>query len=169
MLHPRQVIRHAVVAQLAGKTAAGARVFPERGDAYERSELPAIAVYAPTESTDAQSWATSPRELDRRALVVVEAALEQNANTLDAVDALCLEIENALHADWTLGGAASDLRLTSTEMGVATDGRKRIGAARLEFEVRYYSDAVPAGDFDDFKTVDARHGTLARDTVDVQP
>lgn len=167
--HPRQVIRHAVVSQLVGKTGAGSRVYPDRRIPFQRVELPALAVYVPTESVEIQSRATAPRELDRRAQVVVEAAVQQAENVDDALDALALQVEDALHADWTLGGVASDLLLTSTETDVVDTGKQLIGVARLEFEVRYYSAAVPAATLDDFKTADVRHGTLAHDIVEVQP
>jgi hypothetical protein len=167
--HPRQAIRHAVVAQLLGQTAAGSRVYPDRRVPFQRVELPALAVYVPTESVELQSRATAPRELDRRAQVVVEALVQQAESVDDALDAIALEVENALHRDWTLGGVASDLLLTSTETDVVDTGKQLIGVVRLEFEVRYYSEAVPAATLDDFKTADVRHGTLARDTVEVQP
>lgn len=167
--HPRQVIRHAVVAQLTGKTAAGARVYPDRRVAFQRVELPALAVYVPTEAVDIQSRATAPRELDRRAQVVVEALVQQAEGVDDALDALALEVEDALHGDWTLGGAASDLLLTSTETDVVDTGKQLIGVVRLEFEARYFSEAVPVAALADFKTADVRHGTLAHDTVEVQP
>lgn len=169
MPHPRQVIRHAVVAQLVGKTAAGTRVFPARRIPFQRVELPALAVYVPTESVDVQSRATAPRELDRRAQVVVEAMAQQAGDVDDVLDEIAFQVENALHADWTLGGVASDLLLTATETEVLDDGKQLIGVVRLEFEVRYYSEAVPAATLDDFKTADVQHGTLAQDTVEVQP
>lgn len=169
MPHPRQVIRHAVVAQLLGNTVAGARVFAARRVPFQRVELPAVAVYVPTESVEVTSRATAPRELDRRAQVVVEACAQGAGDVDDALDEIALQVENALHADWTLGGVASDLLLVSTEVDVMDDGKQLIGVARLEFEVRYYSDAVFAGTLDDFKTADVQHGTLARDTVEVQP
>lgn len=167
--HPRQAIRHAVVTQLAGKTAAGARVFPDRRVAFQRVDLPALAVYVPTESVDVQSRSTAPRELDRRAQVVVEGLVQQAENADDALDALALEVESALHADWGLGGTASDLLLTSTETDVVDTGKQLIGVVRLEFEVRYFSEAAPVLELDDFKTANVRHGTLAEDNVEVQP
>lgn len=167
--HPRQVIRHAVVAQLINKTGAGTRVYPDRRIPFQRVELPALAVYVPTESVEIQSRATAPRELDRRAQAVVEVLVQQAEGVDDALDALALEVENALHADWTLGGVASDLLLTSTETEVVDTGKQLIGVARLEFEVRYYTEAVPVAALDDFKTADVRYGTLAHDNVEVQP
>lgn len=167
--HPRQLVRHAVVAQLTGKTAAGSRVYPDRRIPFERVELPALAVYVPTESVEVTSRATAPRELDRRAQVVVEALVQQATGVDDALDALALQVEDALHADWTLGGKSSDLLLTSTETDVIDTGKQLVGVVRLEFEVRYYSEATPAATLDDFKTADVRHGALAHDTVEVQP
>lgn len=169
MPHPRQIIRHAVVAQLVDKTAAGARVYPARRIPLQRVELPAVAVYVPTESVEVTSRATAPRELDRRVQLVVEAIVQQAENADDALDELALGVENALHADWTLGGVASDLLLVNTEVDVVDDGRQLIGVVRLEWEVRYYSDAVPLAELDDFKTADVQHGTLAHDIVEVQP
>ncbi|MFH0750669.1 MAG: hypothetical protein V2B17_02420, partial [Chloroflexota bacterium] len=111
VLHQRAVLRNAVVAALkAASTSAEQRVFASRMTPYQRVGLPAVSVYTLSETSDDQQ--TAPRELKRAAQLVIEAVLEQTAEVDDALDAMALELERALHADPTFGGACSDSTLT---------------------------------------------------------
>lgn len=158
MAHPRQLIRHAVAAALTGATAAGANVYKTRVLPFRRNGLPAVAVYTLTESvrTDEKS---APRELERRTELVVEGAVQaaSTENADDALDALALEIEAALHADPTFGGTAADSILSSTEIDVAGEGEQMIGVVKLTYEVTYYAYADVGTTLDDFKTANIRH------------
>ncbi len=167
-MHPRQRIREAVAAQLTGKTAAGNRVFPTRAVPLRRVELPALAVYTPSESVEPASRQTAPRELRRVVQVVVEGVVNRAAGVDDALDALALEVETALHVDDSLGGAASDLLLLSSELDVFDDAAQTVGVVRLEFEATYYTLAPEPGELDEFKTAGVKHGELAEDVVHVE-
>lgn len=178
MPHRRQQIREAVAAVLvAAGTVAGARVYTTRMVPHRRAQLPAVSVYALEESVDSESRATSPRELTRRLQLAVEGAVEAAENVDDALDALALELERAMHADDTLGGLAGDVLLSSTELAVAEEGAKPIGLVRLVYEVTYNTYAPEAADVtvDDLDTLDVRYSLegeqatadQAQDTIDV--
>ncbi len=173
-IHKRQAIREAVKAQLIGvgpngydyRTAAALRVYATRVLPWKRGELPAIAVYMLEESVAPESKATAPRELTRNAQLAIEAAVKAGDNVDDALDAIALEIERAIHSDETLAGTASDAVLATTELNVAEDGERLVGFVRLTYSVTYYTYAPEAADvvLDDLTTVNIRTslgGTVA--------
>lgn len=155
-LHQRKTIRDAVVAALvAADTAAGARCYPTRVVPWKRLTLPAISVYGLSESSDDKQ--SAPRELTRTMQLAVEAAVK-GANIDDALDALALEIERAMHADPSFGDVCSDCVLTGTELEAAVDGDEPVGFLRLTYRTTYFTDAPAAADVtvDDLSTVDAK-------------
>lgn len=159
MAHQRQVIREAVKAQLLGRTAAGPRVFETRELPLKRLELPALSVYALEEAVDAASASTAPRELKRRLQLAIEGVVVLGADIDDALDALALQVERAVDADETFGGAASDSILTSTEIGIKTEAERPTGHIRLTYAVTYFTDAPAAADqptLQDFLTADVK-------------
>lgn len=157
MSHPRQLIRHAVAAQLTGATAAGTRVFKTRVLPYRR-ELPAVAVYTFTETVDVDVD-SSPRELKRTLDLVIEGAVQATSaeNPDDLLDALALEIETALHADPTFGNTAADAVLSATELEVVAEGEQLIGVVKLTYRVEYYAFADTFVPPDDFNTANVRY------------
>jgi len=169
MAHPRQEIRHAVATQLTGATAAGTRVFRTRVLPYKRVELPALAVYTPTETVNVDVD-TAPRELERSPELVIEGAVKAagSENVDDALDAMALEIENALHADPTFGGVAADAVLSSTELDIIEDGDTLVGLVKLTYKVEYFAPAAVPPVLDDFKTADIRHNLSGAQHVDNQ-
>lgn len=156
--HQRQLIREAAKAALLGKTAAGDRVYETRLIPYRRLELPALAVYALEEEVDSESARTAPRELARDLDLAIEGVVLPGENVDDALDALALQVETAIHADETLGGTASDAILTGTEIDILIDGEEEMGVVRLIYRTRYYTYAPDAADveLDDFQTADIR-------------
>lgn len=148
MAHQRQLIREAVKAQLLGKTAAAARVYETRVVPWKRLELPAVAVYALEETVDRASQSTAPRELRRQLKLAIEVAVKAGTNLDDALDAVALEVERALHADPTFGDTASDSILESTQISLAEEGDTLIGLALLTFSVTYFTMAPEAADVD---------------------
>lgn len=156
--HPRQQIREAVKALLLNQTAAGSRVSETRVISYRKSELPAVSIYIPVESVEPdESRNTAPRELTRTAQLVIEGVVQQTANVDDALDALALEIETAMHADETFGGKADDSILESTEATLTEDGDRLVGVVRLVYSVEYRTFAPEAVTLDDFNRADIRY------------
>lgn len=161
-LHPRQEIREALVAALKGTadprpTAAGERVFETRYVPWRTQQLPAISVYATSEPTRETSRSTAPLEYTRDLNMTVEAVLSANADADDALDAICLQIERAVHRDPTLGGKSSNLVLIETELGSVSAEGQVFAAAQLHLEVSYRSPAIYDEPEDDFETADIKH------------
>lgn len=142
MPHQRQLIRHAVQAQLAGQTAALTRVLRMKRTPWKANQLPGISVYTLEESVDQAR--TLPRELDRTLQLKVEGALVLTDDIDDALDALALEIENAIHADPTFGETAEDSYLAATDIVIDAAAEQPVGSVILTYNVRYYTQAVPA-------------------------
>lgn len=153
--HQRAAIRHAVRDLLIGQTSAGSRVHATRILPYRKHELPAISVYTLEESVDPESRETAPRELDRRLQLEVAGWVAPAADLDDAMDALALEIEKAMHADRYLGGTVADSVLDGTTMGLHGEGDSQMGLVTLTYDVTYQTLAEEApGDLDDFLVAD---------------
>lgn len=143
MAHQRKLIRHAVVAQLLDRTAAGARVVANQTEPWKNVQLPCIGIYTPEETVD-EDKTQRPRELIRGlALTIVGWALHTDANpAVDALDDLAEQIENVIDADPYFGGTAGldGATLTGTETAFEDDERHAdplIGVIRLSYFVPY--------------------------------
>lgn len=156
-MHPRRLVREAVKAALLNKTVAGTRVFETRVVNYEQVQLPAISVYIDTETVADTSKASAPRELERSAQVAIEAVVQASTDVEDAMDAIALEIETAMHADDTLGGTARDSVLVSTESETGPLGSKRIGMIRIVYAVDYRTYAPEVAVLPDFAGANIRY------------
>jgi hypothetical protein len=159
--HQRQLIREAAVAQIKGSaptyaTSAQDRVFETRLVPFASVVLPAIAVYTLRETSVDKG--SAPRELERTMQLAVEAMVKTGENVDDAMDAIALEIERAMHADPTFGDTAGDSSLTSTEMDIVEDADREYGVVRMLFTTTYYTGAPDADDvqLDDLQTVDIK-------------
>jgi len=166
MASQRKLIRHAVVALLAGAgTAAGARVYASRIEPFKSIQLPAFAVYTLTDEVDedAESGLVETRviEMDVDGWV----AHKDSAPADDAMDDLAEQAENAIIATIStgsmLGGLVTDIALVSTRMQlVAENGLSdpTCGQVTLKYAVTYLRDlTATADDLDDFRTVDAKY------------
>ena len=159
-LHPRALIRHAVVRVLKEHPDTAAlmadRVFANREEHWLCEELPAAGVYTLLETH--MDTGRSPDPDERRLDLIVEALGMSSVALDDRMDSLALAVEMAL--DFTaLGEAmqaiaiakapdtlpkgwhASDLLLSlgliGTELGLAVTGEREIGVAALNFELEY--------------------------------
>jgi hypothetical protein len=154
-MHQRQVIRQAVISQLLGKTAAGARVTSTKVERHKKGELPAISVYTLSESVDAGA---RPRELSRE-LAVEVAAWAEHSETYpidNQLDDLAKQIEAAIDADPYLGDACGlyGAKLADTEVTIRDEGDPLIGIIALTYTVPYVT-SPDAPVLDDFNTANA--------------
>ncbi len=176
MEHPRTIIREAVVGLLiSANTAAGARVDNTRVELHKVSRLPAINVLTPRESVDREaSEESSPRELVRDATIEIEAWVKDTAAVpvAKAMDRIAKQIEDAMDADPTLGGVASDSILESTEIDPLENDESDVlvGHVTLTYSVTYLSGASVDNGLDDFIRVSQSTKTtnsIPADTVPV--
>lgn len=164
MAHPRKLLRHAIMAQLVGSTAAADRVESTRIDPIGRSKLPLISVYTLNEDVDQEeSESTSPRLLKREAIVEIVGwvAYSEEANVADALDDLAEQIEAAMAADEFFGldmVESSILIGTDTDL-VSKDGRSSplVGQVTMTYSVTYRTQPGYSVPEDDFLRVKATH------------
>jgi hypothetical protein len=77
------------------------------------------------------------RTLMRDLSVSVDAYVRVNDKFDDDIDALCVQIEETIAADYTLNGLVKDTILTSTEIDFDGEAEKPVGVARLTYTIRY--------------------------------
>jgi hypothetical protein len=157
-VHERKSLRDAVVAALkAASTSAGDNVFPTRVAPYKQDDLPVIAVYTLDEDSDDRQ--TAPREYKRTIRMVVAGVVQAGTNVDDAMDALDLEIEEAMDPDPTFGHVCADSVMRTTKTDLDERGAKPVGILAKTYDVTLYTDArMPADStLDDLATVDARY------------
>lgn len=152
-MHPRTHIRATIAARLKAErapgqpwTLAGPRVCTSRARPIdERTELPLILIYTPDEKIDADSYPPAGADgLVKRTLdVLVEAVVRALDDVDDVLDTLAGQIEAALEWLDIPDLATAPLRLMSTEIDVATEGRLPLGGVRLAYEVTYYAPWRP--------------------------
>jgi hypothetical protein len=155
--HQRKLIRDAVATMLTGQTAAGSRVLKTQVVPWQKTQLPALAVYTLQES--AEESGSAPLEYKRTVSLAIEGAVMQASGVDDALDSLAEEIERVMFGDEWLSGTAFKSRLSSTETDFAVVGEKPVGLIRLTFDVTYHTDAPypPLTPLADLSTVDVKY------------
>jgi len=136
MAHVRKQIRDRVEIILkTGVTLAQQRVYASRIYPLTGPQLPAVAVYTPSEGSGLQTMGT--RTLARDISLNVDAYVRVTDTFDDDIDALCVQIEETIAADYNLNGLVKDTILTSTEIDFDGEAEKPVGVARLTYTIRY--------------------------------
>lgn len=136
MSHVRKQIRDNIVTTLTGLATTGSKVYKTRVYPLAEGKLPGLCVYTGSETLEA-STLTRPRTKTRNLEVFVECYASGVSNVDDALDDICVEVEEALAVDVTRGGKAKDTVVTAAEMEFSGDGEKPVGVARLTVSVLY--------------------------------
>ena len=143
MSHVRKQIRDYFASALtSGVPLVSRRVFPTRIFPLDGDKLPCLAVYAVSEVSGLQTMGR--KTLMRDVSVSVEAYIKARNTFDDDVDAIAVQIEQAIAADTTLGGAAKEAILASTEIEFSPEAERPVGVARLTFTVRYVTSIEDA-------------------------
>lgn len=135
MAHVRKQIRDAVIARLVGATAAGARVSANGTVAPSISHCPFIVVQVSRSGVDP---ATMGDALLREMSVDVVIHVAQSKDAADALDAIAVQVEQALGVD--LPVIVSDLVLTGDEIDEERSGPGEIAALRLQYLASVVTD-----------------------------
>ncbi len=155
--HHRQLIRKEFARLLKGQTPAGDNVTSSRSAKVWNEELrqDALSVYSLNENCETHTD-SNPRRYARTLQLAVEvwSGEREIDGTLvdDQIDALCLAVEDVVEANLTLPGCEdvainpSLSRLLRTEIDVDEDGRMLLGAARVTWEIVYYTESPPTED-----------------------
>jgi phosphoenolpyruvate-protein kinase (PTS system EI component) len=140
MSHVRKQIRDQFVTLLtAGVTLVSSRVFATRVYPLTQAKLPAITVTAGAETSGLMTMGAtmSVKSLDRTVEITVSIYENATASLDSAVDAIAVQVEEAIGADFTLGGIAKESVLTSTSIDFSGETEQPVGIATMTFAVRY--------------------------------
>lgn len=136
MSHVRKQIRDNIVTTLTGLATTGSKIYKTRVYSLADGKLPGLCIYTGSETMEA-STLTRPRTKTRVLEVFVEAYASAVSNLDDALDQICVEVEEALALDVTRGGKAKDTVVTAAEIEFSGEGEKPVGVARLTVTVTY--------------------------------
>ena len=146
MKHPRTLIREAVAALLSANLQkvdpriTPARISIHRSTPLFAGKLPAILIYTRDERIEEQPNA-DPGLRYRKLDLSVEIIASGDAAAEEA-DVLAQAVEATLDLDETLGLLVEGTRLTRTEVDQGGEGDTPVLAARLSFEVSYWTRPV---------------------------
>ena len=140
MSHVRKQIRDQFVTLLtADVTLVSSRVYATRVYPLTQAKLPAITVTIGSESSGLMTMGATmgSKSLDRTVDIAVSVYENATASLDSAIDAIAVQIEEAIGADFTLGGIAKESVLTSTSIDFSGETEQPVGIATLTFSVRY--------------------------------
>lgn len=138
MAHVRKSIRDRIASVLdSGVALVSNRVYASRVYPIDPSKLPAITVYTGSEASGLNNIALGTSDLMRNLSVTVDCYVRITETFDDDVDAICVQIEEAIASDFTVNGLAKDAVLTSTDIDFSGDAEQPVGVARMTFVVRY--------------------------------
>ena len=141
MSHVRQQIRERIAANVTGLTTTGSNVFASRVYNISTSELPALLVYAISESSERDSF-LSTNGLERSVDILVEGYATTSANLDSVLDTISAEVETAVAGDPTCNGLCKDIFLSNTDVDLTPDGQKPVGSIKLTFECTYRTTTI---------------------------
>ena len=136
MAHVRQQIRDRIVSVLKSNALlVRRRVFSSRVYALTEKDLPAITVYTGSEASALQTIGvkTSARIVS----VDVDIYVRATNNFDNDVDAIAVQIEEAIANDFNVNGLAKSAVLTATDINFSGEAEQPVGSAKLTFDVRY--------------------------------
>jgi hypothetical protein len=136
MAHVRQQIRDRIVSLLKSNVSlVKRRVFPSRVYALTEKDLPAITVYTGSEVSSRLNMGLN--DLNRGLTLDVDIYVRTTSAFDNDVDAIAVQIEEAIAGDFTVNGLAKEAVLTGTEIQFSGDAEQPIGVAKLTYSVRY--------------------------------
>jgi hypothetical protein len=146
--HLRKQIRDAVKSRLTGLSITGANVFG-RGNPLASDQLPALRLTTVGDSFGNKSslndHESESRIVLRSVQFEVDAITRTSFDVEDAVDAISLQVEQAMMADRNLGGLARDVAMVGTEILDDFTGETPTVVAKLKFEIKYLcNEAAPS-------------------------
>lgn len=143
MAHLRTTIRNAVKTAVTGLASTGSRVFASRVYPLQATDLPCLMIYTIEDKSKVATRGPS-RQIHRTVTLAVDALAGSSATMDDTLDEICRQVEVALHGS-TLGGAALDVRLDTTTIGLDGSSDQPLGVARMTWLVDYqHTEGTPS-------------------------
>lgn len=140
MAHVRKQIRDKFVTILtAGVSLVSKRVYATRVYSLTQAKLPAITISSGAESSSLMTIGATmgAKSLNRTLEITVSIYENANASLDSLIDAIAVQIEEAIGADFTLSGIAKQSVLTSTNIEFSGETEQPVGIATLTFAVQY--------------------------------
>jgi len=136
MAHVRKQIRDRMASTIStGATLVSSRVYTTRVYPLTDANLPAITVYTGSEVSSRLNMGLN--DLNRSLTVDVDIYVRATSTFDDDVDAIAVQIEEAIAGDFTVNGLAKEAVLTGTEIQFSGDAEQPVGVAKLTYSVRY--------------------------------
>jgi len=136
MAHVRKQIRDRIASTLtSGVSLVSNRVYASRVYPLTEAKLPAITVYTGAEISNRLNMGLS--DLNRSLSVEVDIYVRATGTFDDDVDAIAVQVEEAIAGDFTVNSLAKEAVLTGTDIQFSGDAEQPIGVAKLTFTVRY--------------------------------
>ena len=133
--HVRKQIRAAAITALTSLTTTGTRVYDSLVYPMQDAQLPGLRIDTADEQiVTGDIGVTLERTLD----LVVQACVKQNTTYNDTIDMIIKEVEVAVAAHQTMGGAKAVL-LKSISVATSGDGEKPVAVATMTFDVPYFT------------------------------
>jgi len=160
-MHSRKLIKQKFQEIIiAANTDAGDNVQRNRWIPDDDDEFPLVRIYAVSEPVEQNDI-----EVDRRKLDVIIESVCNGIIADEELDELTDDIENALIQDLTLQGTVSNIQLKITEISQDEGSGSSIVAARMTYEVEYFTARTADDPTDDFETVEITGGI--RDSIEL--
>ena len=133
MAHVRKLLRDSLTTAVTGLSTTGSNVYQSRVYPIAANKLPGLLVYSKEESVEYSTMGI-PRIQERTVSFTIEMCVSGYDNSLDQI---CVEIEEALYADITLGGNAANLMLRDFSAEFNGSGDQPVALATITVDVLY--------------------------------
>jgi len=136
MAHVRKQIRDKVASLLKSNVSlVQRRVYTTRVHPLNDTNLPAISVYTGTETS--QRLQAGVTDMIRELSLEIDCYVRETSSFDDDVDAIAVQVEEAMATKFTLDGLAKFTVLTSTQIQFDGDADQILGVAKLTYSVQY--------------------------------
>lgn len=144
MPHVRQSIRDDIISTVTGLATTGARVYKSRVYPMDADKLPGLCVYTKDESSTVLSMGPN-RTISHTLTIVIEAYVKALTGYDDSLDAIALQVENALMVDRKRDGLAKDTQITSFQADFSGQGDQPVATGIITVDVVYHTKEADAG------------------------
>lgn len=136
MAHVRKQIRDKVASILKSNVGlVKRRVYTTRVHPLNDTNLPAISVYTGTETSQRMNFGVT--DMIRELALEIDVYVRETSKFDDDVDAISVQVEEAMADNFTLDGLAKFVVLTSTQIQFDGDADQILGVAKLTYSVEY--------------------------------
>ena len=141
MAHVRQQIREAIGTACTGLSTTGARVYQARVYPLATANLPGLAIYTNSETSEEAEVGGASRLLMRILEVKIDGYSRKTSGLDDELDTICTEVEVALMDNATVQNLVANLYISETSISFASEGDRPIGCASMSWNCVYYTEA----------------------------